>query len=193
MRALAHPMYVARKDHADSAPLMATSHTIGLVSGRERLRTYVRASSSTLGVQVFGTMIPRPEVGVSIDRSSDAPLPTPRIELSYDADAVANIESSRARLCDVLGAAGLDVDVPGPFHGLLPGSSVHHGGSVRMHDDPEYGVLDSLNRVHDAPEVVVCDMSAFTTGPEKNPTLTAMALAVRAADGLADDFAQGRR
>lgn len=193
MRALAHPIYVARKDHVDSEPLMATSQTIGLVSGRERLRTYVRGTSSTLGVQVFGTMIPRPEIGVSIDRSSDTLLPTPRIQLSYDADAVANIESSRTRFRDVLGAAGLDVDVPGPFHDLLPGSSVHHAGTVRMHDDPEFGVLDSWNRVHDAPDVIVCDMSAFTTGPEKNPTLTAMALAIRAADGLADDLAGGRR
>jgi choline dehydrogenase-like flavoprotein len=29
-------------------------------------------------------------------------------------------------------------------------------------------------------------MSVFTTGPEKNPTLTAMALAIRAADHLVE-------
>ena len=34
----------------------------------------------------------------------------------------------------------------------------------------------------------MCDASCFTTGPEKNPTLTAMAIAVRAADHLADDL-----
>lgn len=192
MRALAHPIYLARKDHADSEPLMATSHTIGLVSGRQRPRTYLRGRTDRVGVQVFGTMIPRPEFRVSIDRSSTCPLPAPRIELSYAADAAANIESSRARFSEVIGAAGLDVDVIGPFHDLVPGSSVHHAGTVRMHDDPEFGVLDAWNRVHDAPNVVVCDMSAFTTGPEKNPTLTAMALAIRAADRLATDLAGGR-
>ena len=31
------------------------------------------------------------------------------------------------------------------------------------------------------PNVVVVDMACFTTNPEKNPTLTAMALAARAA------------
>jgi choline dehydrogenase-like flavoprotein len=66
---------------------------------------------------------------------------------------------------------------------------VHYAGSVRMHDDPRYGVLDRWNRMHDVPNVVVCDMSCFTTGPEKNPTPTAMALAIRAADRLADDRA----
>ncbi len=193
MRALPHPVYLARRDHADSEPLMGTSHTIGLVSGRDRLRTFVRGRSDALGVQVFGTMIPQPDRGVSIDRSSDDSRATPRIDLSYDDRAIANIETSRDRLRDVLGAAGLDIDIPGPFHELVPGSSVHHSGSVRMHADPEFGVLDAQNRVHDAQDVVVCDMSCFTTGPEKNPTLTAMALAIRAADRLADDIAGGLR
>jgi choline dehydrogenase-like flavoprotein len=42
--------------------------------------------------------------------------------------------------------------------------------------------------LHAVPNVVVADASAFTTGVEKNPTLTAMALATRAADGLARDL-----
>jgi choline dehydrogenase-like flavoprotein len=53
-----------------------------------------------------------------------------------------------------------------------------------MHADPEFGVVDARNRLHDVPNVVVADSSCFTTGPEKNPTLTAMALAARAADHL---------
>jgi choline dehydrogenase-like flavoprotein len=36
--------------------------------------------------------------------------------------------------------------------------------------------------------VLVVDASAFTTGVEKNPTLTAMALAARAADRIAADL-----
>ncbi len=39
-----------------------------------------------------------------------------------------------------------------------------------MHADPRYGVLDAWNRMHDVSNVVVCDSSCFTTGPEKNPT-----------------------
>ena len=46
--------------------------------------------------------------------------------------------------------------------------------------------------MHDVTNVAVVDSSAFTTGAEKNPTLTAMALALRAADRLADDLAAGR-
>jgi choline dehydrogenase-like flavoprotein len=191
MRALAHPLYLARDDYADSAPLIATAHTIGLASPFERLRTYVRGRTTRIGVQVFGTMIPRPRVGVALDRAHDIDAPTPRavISHSYDQDEIANLESARQRLREVFGAAGIGVEANGPFHPIRPGTSVHYAGSVRMHDDPRYGVLDRWNRMHDVPNVVVCDMSCFTTGPEKNPTPTAMALAIRAADRLADDRA----
>ena len=96
------------------------------------------------------------------------------------------------RLGEVFASAGIGLEVPGPFHELRPGSSVHYGGSVRMHDKPEFGVLDRWNRMHEVPNVVVADSSCFTTGPEKNPTLTAMAIAIRAADHLADSLHDGR-
>jgi choline dehydrogenase-like flavoprotein len=60
-----------------------------------------------------------------------------------------------------------------------------------MHRSPQYGMLDAWNRLHAVPNVLVCDASCFTTGAEKNPTLTAMALAARAADRLADDLKTG--
>lgn len=60
-----------------------------------------------------------------------------------------------------------------------------------MHADPRLGVVDAFGRVHDAPGVSVCDASTFTTLPEKNPTLTAMALSMRAADRAADDLLAG--
>ncbi len=57
-----------------------------------------------------------------------------------------------------------------------------------MHSNPQFGMLDSWNRLHSVPNVLVVDASSFTTGPEKNPTLTAMALAIRAASRLAAEL-----
>ena len=193
MRALSHPLYLARRDHEQCEPLLATSHTIGLQAPIERLRTFVRKTTTGIGVQVFGTMVPRPEVGISlnddgVNEASSVQKQRPHVSLIYDDDAVRNIEASRDRLRNVLKAGGLGISIPGPFHPLRPGDSVHLGGTVRMHDDPEFGVLDKWNRMHDVRNVVVCDLSCFTTGPEKNPTPTAMALALRAADRLADDL-----
>lgn len=191
MSALAHPVYVARADHADSDPLMATSLTIGMTeSVPDRLRTFYGGRSRDFGVQVLGTMVPSPERGVQL---SDRDGARPAIRLLYDSAATQNMLASRRRVRDVLASAGVRVDVPGPFHALTPGSSVHYAGTVRMHRDPRFGVLDRWNRMHDVPNVAVVDPSCFPTGPEKNPTLTAMVLADRAADRLAHDLAGGQR
>ncbi len=192
--ALAHPVYITRDPWASSQPLMATSLTLGLRRSAQRVRTFYRGSSRAFGVQVFGTMVPTPDIGMSIgdEEPTDALALRPRITLRYDGAAVANLLSGRRRLVEVLGSAGVDVELPGPFHEIHPGSSVHYGGSVRMHADPAFGVLDGWNRIHDVTNVAVVDSSAFTTGAEKNPTLTAMALALRAADRLADDLLAGR-
>ena len=189
--ALAHPVYVARRDHDRSGPLTGASLTLGLSTRAERLRTYYGGRSSAIGVQVFGTMVPTDDVGVRLAGPADDPATRPLISLRYDDAAVATLLAARQRLPEVFADAGMTLTLPGPFHELRPGSSVHYGGSVRMHTDPRHGVLDASNRVHDARNVVVCDSSSFTTGPEKNPTLTAMALAARAADLLADDLAAG--
>jgi choline dehydrogenase-like flavoprotein len=192
LRALAHPVYIAREPRSTDDPLMATSLTIGLPSALARLKTYVRGSSSSFGVQVFGTMVPRPDIGVSLEGTDVAAVDVhPRISLEFDDRTRANLVSARVRLRDIFADAGLDVTIPGPFYDLRPGSAVHFGGTVRMHRSPSFGALDEWSRLHDVRNVVVADSSAFTTGPEKNPTLTAMALAARGASRLADDLRSG--
>jgi choline dehydrogenase-like flavoprotein len=71
------------------------------------------------------------------------------------------------------------------------GSSVHYAGTCRMHALPQFGMLDRWSRLHAVRNVIVADSAAFTTGPEKNPVLTAMALAARASRRLADDLRAG--
>jgi hypothetical protein len=53
---------------------------------------------------------------------------------------------------------------------------------------PEFGVVDEKCRVFGARNVAIADSAVFTIGPEKNPVLTAMALAARAAECLARDL-----
>jgi choline dehydrogenase-like flavoprotein len=57
-----------------------------------------------------------------------------------------------------------------------------------MHESPQFGVVDAFSRVHGARNVALADSSVFATGPEKNPVLTAMALAARASDRLNRDL-----
>ena len=60
-----------------------------------------------------------------------------------------------------------------------------------MHASPKFGMLDGLSRLYDVRNVAVADSSAFTTGPEKNPVLTSMALAARAGEALAREMRSG--
>jgi len=181
--ALRHPVYISRGPYDPARSLNGVSMTIGLANSQHRSRSLYGGSTSSFGVQVFGTIVPHEESTVSLDPAAaaddlDAPL---HIAIRYDEESINDVDSARPRFREIFSALGIRAEPRGPFHELHPGSSVHWGGTVRMHRSPRYGMLDEWNRVHDVPNVVVCDASCFTTGPEKNPTVTAMAIAARAA------------
>jgi choline dehydrogenase-like flavoprotein len=69
----------------------------------------------------------------------------------------------------------------------------HQSGTLRMGSDPETSVVDEFGRMHDAPDVVVCDGSVFPTSGAFNPTLTIMAVAMRSAVALARGESAARR
>lgn len=60
----------------------------------------------------------------------------------------------------------------------------HHMGTTRMHRDPRQGVVDEHARVHGVANLFVAGSSVFPTGGFANPTLTAVALALRLAEHL---------
>jgi choline dehydrogenase-like flavoprotein len=60
----------------------------------------------------------------------------------------------------------------------------HHMGTTRMSPDPADGVVDADCRVHGVDNLFVAGTSVFPTSGASNPTLTAVALAMRLADHL---------
>jgi choline dehydrogenase-like flavoprotein len=71
------------------------------------------------------------------------------------------------------------------------GFASHDVGTVRMGRDPKMSVLNSFCQTHEMKNLFVVDGSCFTTNPEKNPTLTIMALAVRTAHYMAEAIRKG--
>jgi len=63
----------------------------------------------------------------------------------------------------------------------------HQIGTTRMGDDTRTGVVDRNCRVFDCANLFVAGSSVFPTSGEANPTLTAVALAMRLARHLADE------
>jgi choline dehydrogenase-like flavoprotein len=144
----------------------------------------------TVGVQLFGTMIPSEKCFAkpSTTKKDEFGLPALDVCIHYSAAEVENMVRARQHLINVMEEAGCRATLGEIEPTLFPGTAIHFGGTARMHASPKYGVVDAWNRVHKAPNVLVCDAACFPTAAEKNPALTVMAIAARAATRLAHDL-----
>jgi choline dehydrogenase-like flavoprotein len=187
---LAPAAYVTRRPYSSSQPLLATSWTLGLTSTADKIRSRFGMKGTAVGVQVFGTTVPTKACAATPSKSNTDEFGLPALDvcMRYSAAEVDNVVQARQHLLDILGEAGWRAKIGEIAPQLFPGTAVHYGGTARMHANSNYGVVDAWNRIHRAPNVLVCDASCFTTGAEKNPTLTVMAIAARAAAHLAQNL-----
>lgn len=73
----------------------------------------------------------------------------------------------------------------------VPGRIIHELGTARMGADPKKSVLNKYNQVWDAPNVFVTDGASFVGAANQNPTLTILALTMRACEYLAGEMKRG--
>jgi len=188
------PAYVSRPSLDRAEPLYAAA-------AAQWSRTATRAKSLLsgspgrlpwIGFNIFGTMAPSRENGLVLCTSRSAADGSAGLALHIrrPPKSEAVLTQTRDEILDMLDRARV-----GPRSHIWkieePGNSVHFAGTCRMHTSPRFGMLDAWSRMHAVPNVVVADSSAFTTGPEKNPVLTAMALSARGSDKLARDLRSG--
>jgi len=64
-------------------------------------------------------------------------------------------------------------------------------GTARMGKDAKTSVLNKFNQSWDVKNVFVIDGASFVTSANQNPTLTLLALTMRACDYLADEYKRG--
>jgi choline dehydrogenase-like flavoprotein len=187
---LDQPLYLSRAPYAQSPPLMGASLTFGPLSKWDRVLSLVGATTTRFGLVTFATMLPEAgnHVSLGTQKRDRFGMPVLEIHMRYGDDVARTVTASHVRLRAILDQAGFEHTLECPLDKLVPGASAHYAGAARMHSSPEYGVLNGWNRLHEVDNVAVVDASSFTTGVEKNPTLTAMALAARAADRLAHDL-----
>jgi choline dehydrogenase-like flavoprotein len=132
----------------------------------------------------FGKVLARPESRVTVDRNRrDAyGLPIPVVLFRWDAADLALWRDMQKTALEIYEAAGVRLvfsadQRPGGF-------ASHEVGTMRMGDDPRRSVVNRWCRSHEIPNLFITDGSVFTTFPEKNPTLTIVALALRTAETL---------
>ena len=73
--------------------------------------------------------------------------------------------------------------VPNP-----PGYSIHEVGTCRMGSDPKRSVLNRWNQSHDHKNLFVVDGASFVSAGWQNPTMTILALSMRASEHLAEEM-----
>jgi choline dehydrogenase-like flavoprotein len=67
-----------------------------------------------------------------------------------------------------------------------PGMAIHELGTARMGADPKTSVTNPWCQLHNVPNVFSMDGACFVSSGCQNPTLTMMAITVRACDHLID-------
>jgi len=145
------------------------------------------------GIQMMGEDVPQLANRVDLDpkiRDFNG-LPVPRITYSphrFELAAAAHFTPKLARICTSSpgineGVQSLVDQLSGQHSNPLSGSNStkHIMGTARMGEDPETSVVDGFGRMHELDNVHIADGSVFTTSGGFNPTLTIMALALRAA------------
>ena len=91
------------------------------------------------------------------------------------------------------GTYSTDVTTDGPSpYGLYDGgTAIHESGTVRMGDNPKNSALNKYCRAHDVKNLFVTDAATFVTSPDKNPTLSILALSWRASENLLEQAKRG--
>jgi choline dehydrogenase-like flavoprotein len=190
LTSLSPPAYLTRLPHASSDPLLASSWTLGAFGTIGKIKSRLGQKTTYFGVQVFGTMIPDEKYYVrpASNEKDEFGFPALDVHIRFDEAVLDNVAKARSHLLQLMQDAGHNGKIREIVPTLVPGTAKHYGGAARMHASRKFGVTDSFNRLHDIPNVLVVDASCFTTGAEKNPTVTVMALAARSADRLARDL-----
>jgi choline dehydrogenase-like flavoprotein len=85
----------------------------------------------------------------------------------------------------------VDNETDHPYGIEYGGVIIHELGTVRMGANAKTSALNGYCQAHDVRNVFVTDAASFVSNPDKNPTLTIMALSWRASEYLLDQARKG--
>ena len=144
-----------------------------------------------------GEMVSNPESFCEIDPTGTVDrwgIPVLRFHLKWSASEISMANDMRTSLAEIVAAAGgtpVHVEPHPQFGHLNPGGVAHEVGTVRMGANPETSVLNGFCQSHAVKNLFVTDGGCFTTNPDKNPTLSILALSWRASEYLLDQAKKG--
>jgi choline dehydrogenase-like flavoprotein len=155
---------------------------------QQRLDEY---HGSAFYMTIMGEVLGRYENHVRINKDKvDAwGIPVLHVETKYSDNEFNMAKDAVEAGSAVAEAAGFEVlaknAVPNP-----PGYSIHEVGTCRMGDDPKRSVLNKWCQSHDHKNLFVVDGASFTSAGWQNPTMTILALSMRASEYLASEMSK---
>jgi choline dehydrogenase-like flavoprotein len=141
----------------------------------------------------FGEMVPRPENRVTLsptvkDRWG---IPAAHIDCKHSENERKMGQDAVAECLEMMKEAGFTVEKVNDTLST-PGMAIHEVGTARMGTDPRTSVLNPYNQSWDVPNLFVTDGACFPSQGPQNPTLTMMALTVRACAYMVEQLKAGR-
>lgn len=147
-----------------------------------------------IGFAGRGEMIPNEQSYCEIDPDvvDKWGIPVLRFHWQWSDNEIKMARDMQETFRDIVETAGgtyyWRVSSSGPnAYGISEGGEIiHELGVVRMGNSPKTSVLNGYCQAHDVKNLFVTDAASFVSNPDKNPTLTIMAVSWRASEYLLD-------
>ena len=208
-------IYIPRFQNLDTSnyPNFKGGFNIQGIVGRPMVPQHM---NSVFGLMGHGEMLPYKENYVSLHRSRKDKwgIPIPNINIRMYENEINLLKAQVQTQKEIVAENGYKVDFAiSPLgisqeYDLLPnvpwyerllfklnykksvalGAAIHECGGARMGDSSKDSVLNGNNQVWDAPNVFVTDSACFPTNGSCGPTLTTMALTMRACEYIAKNL-----
>jgi choline dehydrogenase-like flavoprotein len=154
---------------------------------------------TTIGFAGRGEMIPNPDTYCEIDPNvvDEFGIPVLRFHFKwseYELRQAKDMQETFRAIVEMAGGTYLTkapIDGPRAYGIDLGGKIIHEVGTARMGADPKDSVLNGYCQAHDVKNLFVTDGAPLVTNPDKNPTLTIMALSWRASEYLLSEAGKG--
>lgn len=144
-----------------------------------------------------GEMIPNEDSYCELDPVTKDKwgLPVLRFHWKWSDHELRQVKHMQRTFADLIEAMGGKTSAPpseDPLKAIRPGGNVKHevGGAMMGHD-PKKSVTTPWCRTWDVKNLFLSDGASFCSNADKNPTLTIMALAWRAADHALEEMRKG--
>jgi len=147
------------------------------------------------GFYAQGEMLPKfdNQVSLSSSKTDKWGMPQLHFNVRWSDNEKAMMDDCAIESEKMLRAIGCeDIQTSVSYDNSPPGSAIHELGTARMGRDPKDSVLNAYNQAHDIPNLFVTDGSSYCSSATVNPSLTFMALTVRAVEFCVEEMKQRR-